>query len=197
MKDPNHKVLQYLWISDCWETKWKEVENYTQAVISKTWHNKYLNLNMNWVSYSNLWILETDDIKYCNCTHLSLSILITALSLFHHRATLWTFQSPSKTPSLYTTKIVQIWWLGWTKLLKFCWTQGAQRNLVSGPMSLWSANPCFNFEPVLIILFCRGLDVSCCVTEWMHELTYLVLEANWNWIYLETLLLVLVLVLAY
>lgn len=62
-EDPNHIELRQLWIYNCFEMYLEDVKTYTKAIISERWKDKYLNLNMAWVSVRYLF-----DICPCNIT---------------------------------------------------------------------------------------------------------------------------------
>lgn len=124
MKDPNHKNLSKLWIHDCFDLKRKEVMNYTKAIISKQWHDKNFNLNMQWVS--------TDSLAY----HLSfLRSNSSAVFRLAWRATQWIFLNPSRTQFQYIAKTLVTWKLGWTTLLLWWRVLGVLNNHASMQMS--------------------------------------------------------------
>ena len=49
MKDPNYENNSKLWVQDCYDLKRPEIRQYTKMVESKMFHNKHLNLQMQWV----------------------------------------------------------------------------------------------------------------------------------------------------
>lgn len=48
MKDPNYENNSKLWVQDCYDLKRPEIRQYTKMVESKMFHNKHLNLQMQW-----------------------------------------------------------------------------------------------------------------------------------------------------
>lgn len=64
-KDPNYNETLKLWIHDCYGTRRGKVKQYTNAVESKIFHDKHVNLEMQWGNRMNF----SDSIKNSITVH--------------------------------------------------------------------------------------------------------------------------------
>mmetsp|Transcript_11932 Transcript_11932/g.19348 ORF Transcript_11932/g.19348 Transcript_11932/m.19348 type:complete len:124 (+) Transcript_11932:206-577(+) len=65
MKDPNYEKNKKLWVHDCYILKRPEIRQYTKMVESKMFHDKHLNLEMQWGNILNF----TESIKQSISVH--------------------------------------------------------------------------------------------------------------------------------